>query len=92
MTEENAPYPLAKTKMVLGKADRKTRKAFVLNDNCIPMYISRYRVNTPDGVVEIMTTEAERKILREKYKNHPHPPLPVDYLQLKKIYALENIR
>ena len=71
VTEENAPYPLARTKMVLGKADRKTRKAFVLNDNRIPMDISRYRVNTPDGVVEITTTEVERKILREKYKNHP---------------------
>lgn len=55
------------------------------------MDISRYRVNTPDGVVEITTTEAERKILRKKNKNHPHPPLPIDYLQLKKIYALDNI-
>lgn len=71
VTENNVPYPLEKTKMVIGKAKRKIRKAFVMNDNRIPMDISRYRIGTPNGVIEVTTTEAERKVLREKYKNHP---------------------
>lgn len=71
VTEDNLPYPLEKTKMVLGRAKKKEVKEFLDEDMRLPMDISYCRVKTKDGIKEITTTEEERAPLRKKYKNHP---------------------
>lgn len=71
VTEDNLPYPLEKTKMVLGRAKKKEVKEFLDDDMRLPMDISYCRVRTKDGIKEITTTEEERAPLRKKYKNHP---------------------
>lgn len=71
-TEKDAPYPPSKTKMITGKADRKTAKLFAGVDMRIPFDIAKMRVNTKKGVKEIITTEAQRKELRAKYGKDPN--------------------
>lgn len=72
-TADNAPYPPEKTKMIIGRADRKTARLFAAEDLRMPLDISVKDVRKKDGtVVRMVTTASERKALRRKHGNNPH--------------------
>jgi len=71
-TAENAPYPPEKTKMIIGRADRKTAQLFAGIDLRQPLDISVQGIRKKDGTsVRVATTASERAALRRKYGNNP---------------------
>jgi len=71
-TENEAPYPPEKTKMITGMADRNNHKLFDGVDMRMPIDIAKMRIRTENGIEEIITTESERKELRKKCGNNPN--------------------
>ena len=65
-TEKDAPYPPDKTKMIIGRADRKTRKLFDGVDMRMPMDISIKSVQTTNGHAVVVTDREERRRLKEQ--------------------------
>lgn len=71
-TAENAPYPPEKTKMILGRADRRTAQLFAGIDLRTPFDISVRDVTLEDGTrVRRVTTASERQALRRQFENDP---------------------
>ena len=68
----NVPYPLEKTKMIIGRADRNTARLFAGIDLRTPFDISVRDVTQKDGsVVRMVTTASERQALRRQFANNP---------------------
>ena len=72
-TEKDAPWPPDKTKLIIGRADRKAQKLFKGEDMRIPMDISVIRIKNKKGKIEEhVTTARERELLRKEYGKSPN--------------------
>lgn len=69
--EKDVPYPLEKTKEIIGKADRANRKLFKGIDMRMPLDISVKSVQILDGYARVVTDKAERWEMRERYLRRP---------------------
>ena len=67
--ESEVPYPLDKTKIIIGKADRANRKLFKGVDMRMPLDISVKNVQIPGGFARVVTGKAERQEVRNRYRN-----------------------
>lgn len=70
--EKDVPYPLEKTKLVVGKADPKSRELFKGVDMRMPIDISVKCVKIPGGYARVVTGKAERQELRLRYESRPN--------------------
>ena len=67
--KKDAPYPPNKTKMIIGRADRETSKAFADIDMRVPMDISIKSVGTANSVVLVVTDQEERDHMKAQFGN-----------------------
>ena len=65
------PYPLEKTKMILGRADRKTKKLFKGIDMRMPVDISVTTMKTYSGTAQVVTDKHTRDLWKRELAKHP---------------------